>query len=169
MFAIPPDIDWSSLSPVDHQPNDVALIPFSSGTTGLAKGVQLTHRNVTANCEMLDVPLPDERLIRPTTGDHQEILPGVLPFFHIYGFTALLVSKLALGCKLVTLPRFEPITFLQMLDDHRATFLGVVPPLLLFLANDERVQQRHLSGMRMIMCAAASSGASDADRLRERT
>lgn len=129
--------------------------------------MQLTHRNIASNCEMMDVPLPDERLIRPSSGDFQEVLPVVLPFYHVYGFTFLLVSKLAVGCKIVTLPRFEPVSFLHTLLEHRATFVGIVPPLLLFLANDERVQRRHLASVRVLMCAAAPSGESDMIRLRE--
>lgn len=84
------------------------MLPYSSGTTGLPKGVMLTHLNITSNCEMLDVKLPDKRLMLPTTNDFQEVLPSVLPFFHIYGLVVSLVSKLALGCKIVSLPKFEP-------------------------------------------------------------
>lgn len=157
-----------SLPLAGHQPGDVTLIPFSSGTTGLPKGVQLTHRNLTGNCESIDAPLPDERLIRSTTGEFQEVVPAVLPFFHLYGFLVLLVSKLALGCKLITLPQFQPVSFLRALAEHRATYLGLVPPLLLFLANDERVQSPHMAHVRVIVCGAASSAATDANRLRER-
>lgn len=68
----------------------------------------LTHLNITTNCEMLDAKLPDKRLMLPTTNDFQDVLPSVLPFFHIYGMVVSLVSKLALGCKVVSLPKFEP-------------------------------------------------------------
>lgn len=57
---------------------------------------------------MLDAKLPDKRLMLPTTNDFQDVLPSVLPFFHIYGLTVSLISKLALGCKIVSLPKFEP-------------------------------------------------------------
>lgn len=113
------------------------------------------------------MPLPSDRLIRPTAGDFQEVVPAVLPFYHIYGIAVLLISKLALGCKIVTLPRFEPSTFLHALEEHRATYLGIVPPLLLFLANDERAQRRHFNHVRVIMCGAAPSDASVASRLFE--
>lgn len=144
------------------------MIPFSSGTTGLPKGAEITHRNLVANFEIMDVPLPDERIVHPAIGDFQEVVPIVLPVYHAYAITVLLINKLAIGCKLVTLPRFKPATFLQALDDHRATFLGVVPPLLLFLANDERAKRRHLADVRIVICSAAPSGASEVDRLRER-
>lgn len=160
------DFDLSASVAPTHRPDDVCVLPFSSGTTGLPKGVQLTHNNLTANCEMMDIPLPDQRMMLPTTNDYQDVVPCVLPFYHVYGFSFLLMSKLALGCKIVTLPRFEPATFLTALAEHKATFVAVVPPLLLFLANDERVSGRHLSNVRQMMCGAAASAECDTDRLR---
>lgn len=145
------DNKLGSLSPAGHGPDDIAVIPYSSGTTGLPKGVQLTHRNLTSNCEMMNAPLPDERVIRAATSDFQDIVPCVLPIHHLYGLVALTFSKLSLGCKLVTLPSFDPLVFLQMIGDHRATFLPLVPSLLLFLANDERAQRQHLEHVRIIM------------------
>lgn len=161
-------IDFSSIEPAGHGPDDIAAIPFSSGTTGLPKGVLLTHRNLTAGCEMFNAPMPDERTIRTATSDFQEIIPVVLPFYHLYGLHALMFSKLSLGCKLVTLPSFDPFVFLQTIGHHRATFLPLVPSLMMFLANDERAQPHHLAHVRMIMCGAASSGETDANLLRER-
>lgn len=168
LFIFSAGIDFSSIPPAGHRPDDVAVIPFSSGTTGLPKGVELTHRNLTINCEMTDVPLPDERIIRPATSDFQEIIHVVLPFYHLYGLAVLFFSKMSLGCKLITLPRFEPVSYLHALAEHKATFLALVPPLMLFLANDEHVQSRHLANVRMVMCGAASSSESDAVLLRER-
>lgn len=128
----------------------------------------LTHNNISANCEMIDVPIPHERLILPTTNDFQDTLPSVLPFFHIYGFTVSLIAKLALGCKIVTLPKFEPDSFLSTLIEHKATFLNLVPPLVLFLANDKRATAQHMDPVRTVMCGAAPIGALDAIRLKEK-
>lgn len=116
---------------------------------------------------MIDAKLPRERLTQPTTNDFQDSLPSVLPFFHIYGFTVSLIGKLALGCKVVTLPKFEPVSFLGALIEHRGTYLNLVPPLVLFLANDKRVTERHLDSVRTIMSGAAPIGALDAERLKE--
>lgn len=128
----------------------------------------LTHNNITSNCEMIDVPMPQHRLTLPTTHDQQEVFPCVLPFFHIYGFTVTFISKLALGCKLVTLPKFEPEPFLNVLHEHKATCMHLVPPLVLFLANDARVTERHMRSVRTIMSGAAPIGALDATRLRQK-
>ena len=62
-------------------------------------------------------------------GDHQDVLPCVLPFFHIYGLSATLISKLAQGCKLITLPRFAPDTFLNVLAKNQPNVLHLVPPI----------------------------------------
>lgn len=162
------DLDLKLLRRKIHSANDVCVLPFSSGTTGFPKGVMLTHNNIASNCEMVDSPMPYERLTMPTTNDYQEVFPCVLPFFHIYGFTISLISKLALGCKLVTLPRFEPQSFLSALLDHKATFIHLVPPLVLFLADDIRATSRHLDYVRGIICGAAPIGALDALRFRKK-
>lgn len=109
--------------------HETAFLPYSSGTTGLPKGVCLTHRNILSNSEMLNVKLGSETLALPTTKDYQECIPCVLPFFHIYGWTVTLMSKLHLGCKIVTLPNFKPDTFLSCLKTHKGTLLHLVPPI----------------------------------------
>lgn len=75
-------------------------------------------------------------LTLPTTSDFQDVLPCVLPFYHIYGMTMIMLSKLALGNKLVTLPKFTSESFLKLLDEHKATVLHIVPPIgILFFLN----------------------------------
>lgn len=66
---------------------------------------------------------------KPAEGDHQEVLPCVLPFFHIYGFTVCLMSKLAHGAKLVTIPKFTPELYLMALEKFPASVLYLVPPI----------------------------------------
>lgn len=68
----------------------------------------------------------------PAEGDHQEVLPCVLPFFHIYGLTVTLISKLAHGCKIVTIPKFTPELYLSVLEKHSASVLYLVPPISKF-------------------------------------
>jgi len=52
-------------------------------------------------------------------GSHQDVVPAVLPFYHLYGMGVLLLGKLAHGCKIVTLPKFEPKSFFKLLDQHQ--------------------------------------------------
>lgn len=140
---------------------------YSSGTTGLPKGVMLSHLNITSNCEMLNAKVPERKLILPTTNDFQDVLPSVLPFYHIYGFTASLISKLSLGCKIVTLSKFDPMVFLTTLVEHKATSLLLVPPILLFLANSDKITKNHLNYVRSVASAGAPLGAADADRFKK--
>lgn len=65
----------------------------------------------------------------PAIGDYQDILPCVLPFFHIYGLTATMISKLAYGCKIIALPKFTPELYMATLEKHAATVLYLVPPI----------------------------------------
>lgn len=104
-----------------------------SGTTGLSKGVKLSHKNIISNSMMINSDTGNGQLTYPAIGTHQDSLPCVLPFFHIYGLTCTLLSKLAHGCKLVTLPRFSPDTYLDVLEKHNSSVLYLVPPISEFV------------------------------------
>lgn len=161
-------LDYNSLVRYDTSVEDIGFLPYSSGTTGLSKGVQLRHRNITANCEMLQAKTNQQSLILPTTHNFQDVLPCVLPFFHIYGFTVTLLSKLALGTQLVTLPKFSPDTFLNVLDKYKATILHLVPPIVIFMGHHDKVEEKHVKHIRTVMSAAAPLGAPDAERFTAR-
>ncbi|MZD09057.1 AMP-binding protein [Streptomyces sp. SID5785] len=125
---------------------DVAVLPYSSGTTGVPKGVMLTHRNIATNLAQLEplVPMgPGERIL------------AVLPFFHIYGLTALMNGPLRQGATVVVLPRFELDTFLAAIEKHRITSLYVAPPIVLALAKHPAVEGYDLSSLRRLISAAA--------------
>ncbi|MGR6971134.1 4-coumarate--CoA ligase family protein [Streptomyces cynarae] len=125
---------------------DIAALPYSSGTTGIPKGVMLTHRQIATNLAQ----------IRPLigTGPGERIL-AVLPFFHIYGMTALMNAPLRQGATVVVLPRFDLDTFLAAIQDHRITGLYVAPPIVLALAKHPVVTQYDLSSLKYIISAAA--------------
>jgi acyl-CoA synthetase (AMP-forming)/AMP-acid ligase II len=124
----------------------LAVLPYSSGTTGLSKGVMLTHRNLVANLEQL------RRGWRMTEDD---VICGVLPFFHIYGFTIILNSALLSGATVVTMPRFDLRDYLQVVQDHRVTRGHFAPPLVLALATAPEVDEYDLSSLRVAVCGAA--------------
>lgn len=125
---------------------DLAALPYSSGTTGPAKGVMLTHRNLVANlCQMEAVD---------STGE-EDVLLGVLPLFHIYGMTAIANAALHRGATVVTLPRFEIETFLAAIETHRITRAYVAPPLVLLLARHPLVDRYDLGSLKVITSAAA--------------
>ncbi|MFJ9726244.1 4-coumarate--CoA ligase family protein [Streptomyces sp. NPDC101209] len=132
---------------VDIDPaEDDAALPYSSGTTGIPKGVMLTHRQIATNLAQLEAAMP--------AGPGDRIL-AVLPFFHIYGLTALMNAPLRLGATVVVLPRFELDTFLAAIQNHRITGLYVAPPIVLALAKHPLVEQYDLSSLTHITSAAA--------------
>lgn len=125
---------------------DVAALPYSSGTTGVPKGVMLTHRNIATNLAQLTPTMP--------MGPGDRIL-AVLPFFHIYGLTALMNAPLRQGATVVVLPRFDLDTFLAAIEKHRITGLYVAPPIVLALAKHPAVEGYDLSSLKYVISAAA--------------
>ncbi|MFN0114394.1 MAG: AMP-binding protein [Paracoccaceae bacterium] len=130
--------------------NDTAVIPYSSGTTGLPKGVMLTHRSLVANI------LQTVEVKKIGAG---ETTLAVLPFFHIYGMQILVNLYLSQGAALVTLPRFDLEALLRLTAAHRFERLFVVPPVILALAKHPVVDQHDLSSLRYVNSAAAPLGA----------
>jgi len=125
---------------------DVAALPYSSGTTGVPKGVMLTHSQIATNLAQLEPLMPAK------PGDR---ILAVLPFFHIYGLTALMNAPLRQGATVVVLPRFDLEGYLTAIQDHRITDLFVAPPIVLALAKHPLVAQYDLSSLRHIVSAAA--------------
>ncbi|MFI5568444.1 4-coumarate--CoA ligase family protein [Streptomyces sp. NPDC051740] len=130
---------------------DVAALPYSSGTTGVPKGVMLTHRQIATNLAQL------QPLITAGPGDR---VLAVLPFFHIYGLTALMNAPLRQGATVVVLPRFDLETFLAAIQNHRITGLYVAPPIVLALAKHPLVDRYDLSSLKHVVSAAAPLDAS---------
>lgn len=151
--AEPPQVD------IDPQ-NDLVVLPYSSGTTGLPKGVMLTHYNLVANmCQVLGSGVnlqSDERVI------------GVLPFYHIYGMLVILNLCLYKGMTIVTMPRFDLEQFLNLMQAYQITRANLVPPIILALAKHPIVSQYDLSHLRVIMSGAAPLSAELAQEAAQR-
>jgi len=139
--------------PADQVPVDVrehvAVLPYSSGTTGFPKGVMLTHYNLVANLEQFAA--------HSSFGD-DEVCYAVLPFFHIYGMQILMNAMVSLGIPVVTVPRFDLVQMLELTQQHRITQLFLVPPIVLALAKHPVVDGYDLSSVRRIFSGAAPLG-----------
>jgi acyl-CoA synthetase (AMP-forming)/AMP-acid ligase II len=142
LFDSDGDFPEASIDPRE----DLVALPYSSGTTGLAKGVMLTHYNLVANmCQMegLDYFTENDTLI------------CVLPLFHIYGLVVVLNMGLSQGSTIVTVPRFELEPFLQLVQDHGVTLAHLVPPIVIALSKNPVVADYDLSKLKTIFCGAA--------------
>ena len=142
--------------------NDIAVLPYSSGTTGLPKGVMLTHYNLTANVNQIDHP----QFVY--FGDPDCHFLGILPFFHIYGMVVLLATGLYQGGTNVILPKFEPHLFLKTIQHYRINDAYLVPPLVLFLAKHPLVDSYTVSSIRSIYSAAAPLGGESVTAVKQR-
>ena len=131
---------------------DIAVLPYSSGTTGLPKGVMLSHYNLVANVAQL--ALDPEHAVRVLV-DGTTTMVCTLPLFHIYAMVVAMFLPLAVGAKVVVMPRFDPEVFLRTIEAEKATMVPVVPPIMLFLAKHPLVDDFDLSTLKVIYSAAA--------------
>ena len=129
---------------------DTAAILYSGGTTGLPKGVLLSHRNLVTTLVHAEAALAVTA---------EDVVIAALPFFHVYGLHVILNLALQAGATVVAMPRFEFTAFLDLLERHRVTRAFVVPPMAQALATDPAVDDRDLSALRHVLSGAAPLGA----------
>jgi acyl-CoA synthetase (AMP-forming)/AMP-acid ligase II len=129
-------------------PDDLAVIAYSSGTTGVPKGVMLSHRNLVSN-------LVQFRHQDPVPITDADIFLNHLPFFHIYGMNVLMAEALSVGATQVIMSRFDPEELVSLIARHRATLLFTVPPVVLALVHLPRLADRDLSSLRYVNTGAA--------------
>jgi acyl-CoA synthetase (AMP-forming)/AMP-acid ligase II len=142
-------------------PDAVAVMPYSSGTTGFPKGVMLTHRNIIAQCLAIESVTDSDLIVAGAA------VLAVLPFFHIYGIMAFLTFGLMRGARLVTMPRFDLEQYVQLAREHEVPLLHAVPPILLGLAKYPGELQ--LPHVRAAICGAAPLSAELAAEFTRRT
>ena len=140
-------------------PDDLAALPYSSGTTGLSKGVEQTHASLVVNARQSQAVLGQRE---------DDVVLAVAPFFHVMGLNLVLATALRAGATVVTLPRFDLEGFLGTIQDRGVTTTIVVPPVMLALANHPLVDRYDLSSLRWIGCGAAPLGAEIEQRCADR-
>lgn len=154
--AVPPEVSFDPTT-------QLAVLPYSSGTTGVPKGVMLTHHNLVANVDQSRAIIslvPEDRVL------------AVLPFFHIYGMTVLLNLALRQRSSLVTMPKFDLVEFLTNIQNFKCTFLFIAPPIAVALAKHPVVDQFDISSVHTMFSGAApldgETGEAAASRLHAR-
>lgn len=134
---------------VSISPDDLFALPFSSGTTGLPKGVMLTHRNIVSNIEQTFFMINQNKVKR-----HTRML-APLPFTHIYGMTALLLSQLRGAHHVFTMPKFDLQLFLDAHPKHKIQFTFIAPPMAVVMAKHPAVTAEKFTSLEMMFSGAA--------------
>ncbi|XP_045606794.2 uncharacterized protein [Procambarus clarkii] len=154
------------VDPVKLTGEEIAVLPYSSGTTGPPKGVSVSHNALSANTVRFSHP--DIFGVRPTTETQQEAFLCLMPFFHVYGIVVLTICGLYEGAKLLTLPKFDSNTYIDLIYQHQIQTLHLVPPILNFLINSPKATPETMSHVKRIACGAAPVHPSAARALREK-
>lgn len=140
--------------------NDILILPFSSGTTGLPKGVVHSHQTMIAYAD-LNFQHPGVIDLSRRENDYFNTL-AILPLFHIFGF-ATQMAGLKFRGTVVHNPRFQPKLFLRTIQKYKITFIPVVPPLVNFLARHPEVDNYNVSSVRVLFCGGAPLSKESAD------
>lgn len=168
---VPPEgcLHFSELSSADENdipavkinPNDAVALPYSSGTTGLPKGVMLTHKGlVTSVAQQVDGENPNLYFHK------EDVIMCVLPLFHIYSLNSVLLCGLRVGAAILIMQKFEINALLELVQKYKVTIAPFVPPIVLEIAKSPVVDKYDLSSIRMVMSGAAPMGKELEDTVR---
>lgn len=141
-------------------PDDLAVLPYSSGTTGKPKGVMLTHANIVTNMRQLYA-----------TGEFHsnDVLVNIMPMYHAAGLVYVLNSLLGIGATLVLMRRFDLESWLELNQRYRATMLGVPPPVVLAVTKSPLWDRFRLDSVQRAVSGAAPLGADAQEAFEKRT
>ncbi|WP_071395971.1 AMP-binding protein [Bacillus tuaregi] len=132
----------------DFDAEDIALLQYTGGTTGFPKGVMLTHKNLVANGSMCSA-----WLYKCKRGE--EIILGIIPLFHVYGITTLMILAVLEAYKMVLLPKFDPETTLKTIHKQRPTLFPGAPTIYIGLLNHPKLKKYDLSSIDSCLSGSA--------------
>lgn len=127
---------------------DLALLQYTGGTTGYPKGVMLTHYNLVANTQMCQAWIYKAK-------QGEEVVLGVLPFFHVYGMTTVMNLSIMFGAKMVLLPKFEPEEVLKTIEKHKTTLFPGAPTIYVGILNHPKLEKYDLSSIEACISGSA--------------
>lgn len=152
-FSVLTNADENEAPEVKINPNDVVALPFSSGTSGLPKGVMLTHENlVTTIAQLVDGENPHQYT------SSEDVLLCVLPMFHIYALNSILLCGIRAGAAVLIVEKFEIKTVLELIEKYKVTVVSFVPPIVLALVKSGESHRYDLSSIRVMITGAAPMG-----------
>jgi len=133
---------------IEKPEDETVFICFSSGTTGLAKGVEISHWNVISSLAQMLVT-------HENSFSSKDLQIGVLPFCHIYGLVKLLHHPFMIGMPVVVMARFDMRAFCQKVEHYKASITLLVPPIILLLSNSSITKEYNLSSLKIIQSGGA--------------
>ncbi|KAK1578337.1 hypothetical protein Q3G72_029459 [Acer saccharum] len=153
--------DVADLPEVDIRPDDVVALPYSSGTTGLPKGVMLTHQGlVTSVGQQVDGENPNLYF------HSEDVILCVLPMFHVYALNSIMLCGLRVGATILIMQKFEINSLLQLAEKHKVTVAPIVPPIVVAIAKSPDTDKYDLSSIRIMKSGAAPLGKELEDTVR---
>ncbi|KAF8407321.1 hypothetical protein HHK36_006448 [Tetracentron sinense] len=153
--------DETDIPDVKISPDDVVALPYSSGTTGLPKGVMLTHKGlVTSVAQQVDGENPNLYF------SSEDVVLCVLPLFHIYSLNSVLLCGLRVGAAILLMQKFEIVSLMELVQKYKVTIAPFVPPIVLAIAKSPAVDNYDLSSIRTVMSGAAPMGKELEDTVR---
>ncbi|MDP4979696.1 MAG: long-chain fatty acid--CoA ligase [Desulfobacterales bacterium] len=134
----------------DHQPNppavtlgfeDVAMYQYTGGTTGVSKGVMLTHANLSKNVQQC-------RAWFPTFKEGAEVMLGALPFFHVFGLTTAMNFAIYMGWEDILVPKPQPEQLLEAIGKYKPTFAPLVPTMYIGILNHANIDRTPMTSIK---------------------
>lgn len=157
------DADENECPVVEIGPDDVVALPYSSGTTGLPKGVMLTHKSlITSVAQQVDGENPNLHF------STEDVVLCVLPLIHIFSLNSVLLCSLRAGSAVAIMQKFDVVALLQFIQRFRITVAAVVPPIVLAITKCPTVDQFDISSIRKVLSGAAPMGKELEDAFRAR-
>lgn len=141
-FRSIPEPRWPSMRGCFGSSDELAVLLYTSGTSGKPKGVMLSHDNITSNIR---------QCVEWAQFDHRDVILGVLPQFHSFGFTVLTMLPMTVGCRAVYAAKFVPQNIIRLLREHRPTAFIAIPSMYNALLSVKSAAPEDFASLRYVV------------------